>query len=182
MNDENYFNTVIYITIYVWMTKAIDYLLGTGSTLLNVMLTQVFKWYCKLDYNGLVILHKRMINQSDKTRKSYIKLKKQENHQFNIFNNFQVKRIPLQRFVLMVKKVVNFSTWHEVHIKYCLVAINVLINMYFSYLQLKDNVGFLYHWISKTDLSFGYVFKLDYGNRIWNSKLMTPNNTKNAQM
>ena len=113
MNDENYFNTVIYITIYVWMTKAIDYLLGTGSTLLNVMLTQVFKWYCKLDYNGLVILHKRMINQSDKTRKSYIKLKKQENHQFNIFNNFQVKRIPLQRFVLMVKKSSKFFnlTW-----------------------------------------------------------------------
>jgi hypothetical protein len=30
--------------------------------------------------------------------------------------------------------------------------------------------------------SFGFVFKLDYGNRIWNSKLDTPNNTKDAQM
>ena len=50
-----------------------------------------------------------MINQSGKTRKSYTKLKKQENHQSNIFI-FQVKKQPLQRFEFMEKKVVMFST------------------------------------------------------------------------
>jgi hypothetical protein len=42
-----------------------------------------------------------MISQSGKTRKSYIKLKKQENHQSNIFIS-QIKKQPLQRFVFMV--------------------------------------------------------------------------------
>jgi hypothetical protein len=48
-----------------------------------------------------------MINQSGKTRKSYIKMKKQENHQSNIFI-FHAKGQPLQRFVFMVK---NSSTF-----------------------------------------------------------------------
>jgi len=43
-----------------------------------------------------------MINQSGKARKSYIKMKKQENHQSNIFI-FHVERQPLQRFVIMLK-------------------------------------------------------------------------------
>ena len=54
-----------------------------------------------------------MINKSGKIRKSYTKLKKQENHQSNIFI-FQVKKQPLQRFEFMEKKVVIFSTWDEV--------------------------------------------------------------------
>jgi hypothetical protein len=95
----------------------------------------------QLDYNGLVILGYKMLYGSDKTSKSYIKLIKES--------------------------IVHFPPWYEVHVKYCLKTINVLICMHFSYLQFKGKVGFLYHWISKI-----YIFI--YINIEQNAKYLEP--------